>query len=197
MKLILAAIALACGLSCSKPQEGGVPSKAPDEPAKAALLPYEFESVEGRFSIDLPAEPKHLPNALAPDVVLHSHAIETSERAYFANYLELPPSSKEGRTDKAIISDSVTSALARFENPTTKISEISIDGHAGKRVSVVGDNGGRRVYVEMEIFQVGLMNYQLMLIDDETIPEELQTAFFSSFKLTPESPAPAEESATP
>ncbi len=199
----LAAIATH-GSAQTAPKPSEAPQPAPPVSRSRGILFWEeFVSQEGRFSVNMPAEPKlnrqEVETAMGK-LPIYFYVAETGAGGYMVGYNDFPQYSETAQFVNAILDGARDQVLAA--DPNRKLlseKEIVVEGYVG-REWLVAD---KSLLFRAETFFAKGRLYQLLYLapvsdafkngrasenaaDRMTSYEETSKKFFGSFKLLPE-----------
>ena len=156
-----------------------------------------FESTEGRFSIQFPGSPKVGTEPLDSDgkAVLHKCSL-TTKAEYGVIYADFPTKIEGAADANRVLDDGANGAVASVNSELLSSSEISLANNPGRQLKERMPDGA---IMHVRMFLVGQRLYQIAVTlpptqganaEDVAVYEQAATRFLDSFKLA----APEESS---
>jgi hypothetical protein len=146
-----------------------------------------YTSVEGGFSVTLPAEPKGNKIILDTEVgrtYLNLYLLNRKDDkfAYSVGYVDYPPELFQKKSIIQILNDARDSAARNIQGVLTSESEVSIKQYPGREIVIEAFKG--QVIVKGKFFLVGNRLYQLMATTGKKFADSYNIKrFLDSFEL--------------
>jgi len=153
--------------------------------AEPATKAGRFASKAGRFTIEMPGEPKEQINkidtALGP-IDLHLFVFSPDPNiVYIASYADYPEDVIKKSDSEKMLNGARDGAVKNINGKLDREKKITIDKHPGRDISIVADQAMARV----RMYLVDARLYQVILVSTskESVTSKDAEKFLDSFKL--------------
>ncbi len=146
----------------------------------------QFNSVEGRFSVMFPGDPKTttqtVPTAVG-DITLTMYTASTSDGAYFVGYADYPADAVASSDPQNMLDGARDGALKNVNGTLISEEKITLDGNPGRSLQFKSSDGKNVAYGHIYLIDNRL--YQILVVSAPgKLTQDQIDAFLNSFSLT-------------
>ena len=137
-------IILICGVGfCFAQESNPSPSEAPRTTISKTDSPQTFTSVEGGFTIELPAKPTEQRTEPVGDGKLKFHVFHwtTSSGEYTVDYIDTTRALEDPKISKAILDDARDEGVKKENGKLSGERDLNLDGHVGREFRIAVSDG--------------------------------------------------------
>jgi hypothetical protein len=145
-----------------------------------------FSGDSGRFSVDLPGEPKQQKQEVPTDagkITLTMYIVEAGNGGYFVALSDFPAALVQAADPEALLTNARDGAVRNVRGKLTGDKAITLGEYKGREIQFEAGNATMKIVGQARLYLVGNRLYQLLVVGQQAEALEQSARFFNSFRL--------------
>ncbi len=145
-----------------------------------------FSGDSGRFSVELPGEPKQQKQDVQTDagkITITMYIVEVGNGGYFVALSDFPAALVQAADPEVLLANARDGAVRNVRGKLVSDKAITLGEHQGREIQFEADNPAGKIVGRARLYLVGNRLYQLLVVGQGAEALEQSGKFFGSFRL--------------